>query len=150
MLKESNFLYQATAELKQAFKDPAIIPALCAVMTGSQNPQVSYCYLFNSLSFHSPTRRLALMLSFLLQVRQSAAVMLRMRVRKHWKKISPDHRERFWIYFSLISFHLSYFDGRFLICDSHVFILLPQSEGSGAAGFTARNRVSLVVPWYMM
>lgn len=56
---------QATAELKQAFKDPAIVPALCAVMTGSQNPQV----------------------------RQSAAVMLRMRVRKHWKKISPDHRE---------------------------------------------------------
>ncbi|KAK7123905.1 hypothetical protein R3I93_022115 [Phoxinus phoxinus] len=58
-------IQQATAELKQAFKDPAIIPALCAVMTGSQNPQV----------------------------RQSAAVMLRMRVRKHWKKISPDHRE---------------------------------------------------------
>lgn len=27
-------------QLKQAFKDPAIIPALCAVMTGSQNPQV--------------------------------------------------------------------------------------------------------------
>ncbi|TRY65944.1 hypothetical protein DNTS_012348 [Danionella cerebrum] len=58
-------IQQATAELKQAFKDPAIIPALCAVMTGSQNPQV----------------------------RQSAAVMLRMRVRKHWKKISVDHRE---------------------------------------------------------
>uniref|UniRef100_A0A673LNI7 Importin-4-like n=1 Tax=Sinocyclocheilus rhinocerous TaxID=307959 RepID=A0A673LNI7_9TELE len=58
---------RATAELKQTFKDPAIIPALCAVMTGSQNPQA----------------------------RQSAAVMLRMRVRKHWKKISPDHRERF-------------------------------------------------------
>lgn len=32
--------FQATAELKQAFKDPAIIPALCAVMTGSTNPQV--------------------------------------------------------------------------------------------------------------
>lgn len=48
-VKKSNFLYQATAELKQAFKDPAIIPALCAVMTGSQNPQVSYCYSFNSL-----------------------------------------------------------------------------------------------------
>ncbi|XP_016390582.1 importin-4-like isoform X2 [Sinocyclocheilus rhinocerous] len=58
-------IQQATAELKQTFKDPAIIPALCAVMTGSQNPQA----------------------------RQSAAVMLRMRVRKHWKKISPDHRE---------------------------------------------------------
>uniref|UniRef100_A0AAY4BCG2 Importin N-terminal domain-containing protein n=1 Tax=Denticeps clupeoides TaxID=299321 RepID=A0AAY4BCG2_9TELE len=27
------------------------------------------------------------------QVRQSAAVVLRMRVKKHWKKISPDHRE---------------------------------------------------------
>uniref|UniRef100_A0A8C7MI14 Importin 4 n=1 Tax=Oncorhynchus kisutch TaxID=8019 RepID=A0A8C7MI14_ONCKI len=27
------------------------------------------------------------------QIRQSAAVMLRMRVKKHWKKISPDHRE---------------------------------------------------------
>uniref|UniRef100_A0A672T749 Importin 4 n=1 Tax=Sinocyclocheilus grahami TaxID=75366 RepID=A0A672T749_SINGR len=60
-------IQQATAELKQAFKDPAIIPALCALMTESQNPQV----------------------------RQSAAVMLRLRVRKHWKKISPDHRERF-------------------------------------------------------
>ncbi|XP_051538704.1 importin-4-like [Myxocyprinus asiaticus] len=58
-------IQQATAQLKQAFKDPAIVPALCAVMTGSQNPQI----------------------------RQSAAVMLRMRVRKHWKKISPDHRE---------------------------------------------------------
>uniref|UniRef100_A0A673LU62 Importin-4-like n=1 Tax=Sinocyclocheilus rhinocerous TaxID=307959 RepID=A0A673LU62_9TELE len=54
-------IQQATAELKQTFKDPAIIPALCAVMTGSQNPQA----------------------------RQSAAVMLRMRVRKHWKKINP-------------------------------------------------------------
>ncbi|XP_030625358.1 importin-4 [Chanos chanos] len=58
-------IQQATAQLKQAFKDPAIIPALCAVMTGSQNPQI----------------------------RQSATVMLRMRVMKHWKKISPDHRE---------------------------------------------------------
>ncbi|KAM9552687.1 importin-4-like isoform 1-T1 [Salvelinus alpinus] len=55
----------ATAQLKLAFKDPAIIPALCAVMTGSQDSQI----------------------------RQSAAVMLRMRVKKHWKKISPDHRE---------------------------------------------------------
>uniref|UniRef100_A0A673XUK0 Importin 4 n=1 Tax=Salmo trutta TaxID=8032 RepID=A0A673XUK0_SALTR len=31
------FLLQATAQLKLAFKDPAIIPALCAVMTGN-NP----------------------------------------------------------------------------------------------------------------
>uniref|UniRef100_A0AAQ4RJA1 Importin 4 n=2 Tax=Gasterosteus aculeatus aculeatus TaxID=481459 RepID=A0AAQ4RJA1_GASAC len=55
----------ATAQLKKAFKDPAIIPALCAVMSGSQNPQI----------------------------RQSAAVMLRLRVKKHWKKISPEDRE---------------------------------------------------------
>ncbi|KAF3836070.1 hypothetical protein F7725_028628 [Dissostichus mawsoni] len=55
----------ATVQLKQAFKDPAIIPALCAVMSGSQNPQI----------------------------RQSAAVMLRLRVKKHWKKINPNDRE---------------------------------------------------------
>uniref|UniRef100_A0A3Q1FHG2 Importin 4 n=1 Tax=Acanthochromis polyacanthus TaxID=80966 RepID=A0A3Q1FHG2_9TELE len=58
-------IQQATAKLKEAFKDPASIPALCSVMSGSQNPQV----------------------------RQSAAVMLRMRVKKHWKKISPNDRE---------------------------------------------------------
>ncbi|XP_047424187.1 importin-4 [Mugil cephalus] len=58
-------IQQVTAKLKQAFKDPAIIPALCAVMSGSQNPQI----------------------------RQSAAVMLRLRVKKHWKKISPNDRE---------------------------------------------------------
>uniref|UniRef100_A0A8C8CNA7 Importin N-terminal domain-containing protein n=1 Tax=Oncorhynchus tshawytscha TaxID=74940 RepID=A0A8C8CNA7_ONCTS len=62
---DNAIIQQATAQLKLAFKDPAIIPALCAVMTGSQNSQI----------------------------RQSAAVMLRMRVKKHWKKISPDHRE---------------------------------------------------------
>ncbi|XP_029611497.1 importin-4 [Salmo trutta] len=62
---DNAIIQQATAQLKLAFKDPAIIPALCAVMTGSQNPQI----------------------------RQSAAVMLRMRVKKHWKKISLDHRE---------------------------------------------------------
>lgn len=58
-------IQQATAQLKEAFKNPTIIPALCAVMSGSQNPQI----------------------------RQSAAVMLRLRVKKHWKKISPDDRE---------------------------------------------------------
>nr|XP_020497292.1 importin-4 [Labrus bergylta] len=58
-------IQQATAQLKQAFKNPGIIPALCAVMSGSQTPQN----------------------------RQSAAVMLRLRVKKHWKKISPNDRE---------------------------------------------------------
>ncbi|KAM6971252.1 importin-4 [Tautogolabrus adspersus] len=58
-------IQQATAQLKQAFKSPGIIPALCSVMSSSQNPQN----------------------------RQSAAVMLRFRVKKHWKKISPSDRE---------------------------------------------------------
>lgn len=58
-------IQQATVQLKQAFKDPAIIPALCAVISGSQNPQI----------------------------RQTATVMLRMRVKKHWKKINPNDRE---------------------------------------------------------
>lgn len=62
---DSAVIQQATAQLKQAFKDPAIIPALCAVMSGSQNPEI----------------------------RQSAAVMLRLRVKKHWKKISSNDRE---------------------------------------------------------
>uniref|UniRef100_A0A8D0DA90 Importin 4 n=1 Tax=Sander lucioperca TaxID=283035 RepID=A0A8D0DA90_SANLU len=66
-------IQQATAQLKQAFKDPAIIPALCAVMSGSQNPQI----------------------------RQSAAVMLRLRVKKHWKKIIPNDRERHTVQHSL-------------------------------------------------
>uniref|UniRef100_A0A4W6FZK5 Importin 4 n=1 Tax=Lates calcarifer TaxID=8187 RepID=A0A4W6FZK5_LATCA len=71
-------IQQATAQLKQAFKDPAIIPALCAVMSSSQNPQVFYLISFPH---------------FTSQIRQSAAVMLRMRVKKHWKKISPNDRE---------------------------------------------------------
>uniref|UniRef100_A0A8C9RN25 Importin 4 n=1 Tax=Scleropages formosus TaxID=113540 RepID=A0A8C9RN25_SCLFO len=58
-------VHQATAELKQAFRDPAVIPSLCSVMINSSDPQI----------------------------RQSAAVMLRMRVMKHWKKIRPEHRE---------------------------------------------------------
>uniref|UniRef100_A0A3B4B858 TOG domain-containing protein n=1 Tax=Periophthalmus magnuspinnatus TaxID=409849 RepID=A0A3B4B858_9GOBI len=33
-------IQQATIQLKQAFKDPAIIPALCAVISGSQSSQV--------------------------------------------------------------------------------------------------------------
>ncbi|KAJ0023043.1 hypothetical protein NQD34_015177 [Periophthalmus magnuspinnatus] len=58
-------IQQATIQLKQAFKDPAIIPALCAVISGSQSSQI----------------------------RQTATVMLRLRVKKHWKKISPSDRE---------------------------------------------------------
>ncbi|XP_041670065.1 importin-4 isoform X2 [Cheilinus undulatus] len=64
-LPDNAVIQQATAQLKQAFKDPGIIPALCSVMSSSQNPQI----------------------------RQSATVMLRLRVKKHWKKISPNDRE---------------------------------------------------------
>ncbi|KAJ8413236.1 hypothetical protein AAFF_G00092320 [Aldrovandia affinis] len=59
-------IQQATAQLKLAFKDPAVIPTLCDVMTGCKTPQI----------------------------RQSAALLLRMRVMKHWTKISHEHRER--------------------------------------------------------
>uniref|UniRef100_A0A672ISZ9 Importin N-terminal domain-containing protein n=1 Tax=Salarias fasciatus TaxID=181472 RepID=A0A672ISZ9_SALFA len=62
---DNEVIQQATVLLKQAFKDPGIIPALCAVMCNSQDPQV----------------------------RQSATVMLRLRVKKHWKKINPNDRE---------------------------------------------------------
>lgn len=110
------FLLQATAQLKLAFKDPAIIPALCAVMTGSQNSQVCRWHMSYTNTYHlcEDTRcvepralhelslcglSLTLTSEWIVappchQIRQSAAVMLRMRVKKHWKKISPDHRER--------------------------------------------------------
>ncbi|XP_023661748.2 importin-4 isoform X1 [Paramormyrops kingsleyae] len=63
---DSSAVQQATAQLKVAFRDPSVIPALCVLMTNSQNEQI----------------------------RQSAAVMLRLRVTKHWRKISTEHRER--------------------------------------------------------
>ncbi|KAG5850963.1 hypothetical protein ANANG_G00087950 [Anguilla anguilla] len=58
-------IQQGTAQLKLAFKDPAAIPSLCTVMTNCEHPQI----------------------------RQTAAVLLRMRVMKHWPKISHEHRE---------------------------------------------------------
>uniref|UniRef100_A0A8C9V3T9 Importin 4 n=1 Tax=Scleropages formosus TaxID=113540 RepID=A0A8C9V3T9_SCLFO len=72
-------VHQATAELKQAFRDPAVIPSLCSVMINSSDPQV------RTQPFNISTRCST--------IRQSAAVMLRMRVMKHWKKIRPEHRE---------------------------------------------------------
>ncbi|KAF6722930.1 Importin-4 [Oryzias melastigma] len=58
-------IQQATAQLKQACKDPAVVPALCAVLSGSQNPLI----------------------------RQTATVTLRLKVKKHWKKINSNDRE---------------------------------------------------------
>uniref|UniRef100_A0A665X5D2 Importin N-terminal domain-containing protein n=1 Tax=Echeneis naucrates TaxID=173247 RepID=A0A665X5D2_ECHNA len=66
-------IQQATVQLKQAFKNPAVIPALCAVMSSSHHPQV----------------------------RQSAAVMLRLKVKKHWKKIGLNDKERHAVQHSL-------------------------------------------------
>uniref|UniRef100_A0A674NK58 Importin 4 n=1 Tax=Takifugu rubripes TaxID=31033 RepID=A0A674NK58_TAKRU len=64
-------IQQATAQLKQAFKDPAIVLALCTVVIGSTNPEI----------------------------RQSASVMLRLRVKNHWKKMNPNDKERFSLLF---------------------------------------------------
>ncbi|RVE58956.1 hypothetical protein OJAV_G00199280 [Oryzias javanicus] len=58
-------IQQATAQLKQACKDPAVVPALCDVLSGSQNPLI----------------------------RQTATVTLRLKVKKHWKKINSNDRE---------------------------------------------------------
>lgn len=36
------------------------------------------------------------------QIRQSAAVMLRLRVKKRWKKMNPNDRERFSLLFLIL------------------------------------------------
>uniref|UniRef100_A0A6Q2ZJ45 TOG domain-containing protein n=1 Tax=Esox lucius TaxID=8010 RepID=A0A6Q2ZJ45_ESOLU len=56
------------------------------------------------------------------QSRQSAAVMLRMRVKKHWKKISPDHRERL---------------------DAHCCVISPQSAISRCRSVNSLNTPGL-------
>ncbi|CAH2294413.1 importin-4 [Pelobates cultripes] len=56
---------QATAQLKEAVKDPLIIPALCDVLRGAQD----------------------------MQIRQFAAVLLRRRLTKHWKLIPKEQQE---------------------------------------------------------
>ncbi|XP_053323898.1 importin-4 [Spea bombifrons] len=58
-------IQQATAQLKEAVKDPRIIPALCDVLRGAQD----------------------------LQIRQFAAVLLRRRLAKHWKSIPKEQQE---------------------------------------------------------
>lgn len=58
-------IQQATAQLKEAAKDPMIIPALCDVLRGAQD----------------------------MQIRQFAAVLLRRRLIKRWKSISNEQRE---------------------------------------------------------
>ncbi|KAM3940229.1 importin-4 isoform 1-T2 [Leptodactylus fuscus] len=57
-------IQQATAQLKEAVKDPMIIPALCGVLQGAQDPQI----------------------------RQFAAVLLRRRLIKRWKQMPVDQQ----------------------------------------------------------
>ena len=58
---------QGTQELREAFKNPDVIPALCSVIGGSQNPQI----------------------------RQYAAVLLRKRLSKskYWTKLPVTVRD---------------------------------------------------------
>ncbi|KAM8961445.1 importin-4 [Pelodytes ibericus] len=58
-------IQQATAQLKEAVKDPMIIPALFDVLRGAHD----------------------------LQIRQFAAVLLRRRLNKHWKCITKEQQE---------------------------------------------------------
>eukprot|EP00057_Strongylocentrotus_purpuratus_P019065 XP_011673539.1 PREDICTED: importin-4 [Strongylocentrotus purpuratus] len=61
LVPDNVVIQQGTDELKQALKNPGVVPELCSVLTTSPNPQV----------------------------RQFAAVLLRRLVRR-WKKFSPD------------------------------------------------------------
>ncbi|XP_043914093.1 importin-4 [Protopterus annectens] len=58
-------IQQATAELKVAFRDPSVVPALCCILTRSANAQI----------------------------RQFAAVLMRRRVGKQWRKLAPEMKE---------------------------------------------------------
>uniref|UniRef100_A0A672ISC2 TOG domain-containing protein n=1 Tax=Salarias fasciatus TaxID=181472 RepID=A0A672ISC2_SALFA len=86
---DNEVIQQATVLLKQAFKDPGIIPALCAVMCNSQDPQ----HMVHLICFILIHTNFCVHFTFSVQVRQSATVMLRLRVKKHWKKINPNDRE---------------------------------------------------------
>uniref|UniRef100_A0A6I8QP31 Importin 4 n=1 Tax=Xenopus tropicalis TaxID=8364 RepID=A0A6I8QP31_XENTR len=66
-------IQQATAQLKEAFKDPQIIPALFDILRGSQE----------------------------LQIRQFAAVLLRRRLNKHWKAIQPEQQHKHKVRYAL-------------------------------------------------
>ncbi|XP_015777738.1 PREDICTED: importin-4-like [Acropora digitifera] len=62
LIPDSTVIQRATAELREAFKNPAVVPGLVTVLGSSQNPQV----------------------------RQYAAVLLRRRIVKQWTKLSPE------------------------------------------------------------
>ncbi|CAH1780460.1 unnamed protein product [Owenia fusiformis] len=61
---DNEIISQATAHLRELFKDPGIVPALCTILASSQNAQV----------------------------RQTSAVLIRRKVEKasQWRNITPD------------------------------------------------------------
>nr|XP_006824744.1 PREDICTED: importin-4-like [Saccoglossus kowalevskii] len=66
LVPDNAVIQQGTNELREAFKNPAIASALCSVLCGAQNPQI----------------------------RQFAAVLLRRRIVKQWKKVPPDDQQQ--------------------------------------------------------
>ncbi|XP_065913448.1 importin-4-like [Dysidea avara] len=66
LIPDNETIRQATAELQTIYKHPSIIPSLCEVLEGSQNPQY----------------------------RQYAAVLLRKRLVKLWKKLDEETHTR--------------------------------------------------------
>uniref|UniRef100_A0A8C4YN63 Importin 4 n=1 Tax=Gopherus evgoodei TaxID=1825980 RepID=A0A8C4YN63_9SAUR len=59
---DNALIQQATAQLREAFRHPEVLPQLCQLLAGAPDPQI----------------------------RQLAAVLLRRRLTKHWRKLSPE------------------------------------------------------------
>uniref|UniRef100_A0A674I963 Importin 4 n=2 Tax=Terrapene triunguis TaxID=2587831 RepID=A0A674I963_9SAUR len=59
---------KATAQLREAFRHPEVLPQLCQLLAGAPDPQI----------------------------RQLAAVLLRRRLTKHWRKLNPEEQDR-WV-----------------------------------------------------
>ncbi|XP_043351877.1 importin-4 isoform X5 [Dermochelys coriacea] len=67
LLQPDNALIQrATAQLREAFRHPEVLPQLCQLLAGAPDPQI----------------------------RQLAAVLLRRRLTKHWRKLNPEEQDR--------------------------------------------------------
>lgn len=64
---DTEIIRQATAELQRVYKDPVIVAALCDVLLQSENPHI----------------------------RQLSAVLLRKKLGRMWRKLTPEERESF-------------------------------------------------------
>ncbi|XP_065270616.1 importin-4 [Emys orbicularis] len=63
---DNALIQQATAQLREAFRHPEVLPQLCQLLAGAPDPQI----------------------------RQLAAVLLRRRLTKHWRKLNPEEQDR--------------------------------------------------------